>query len=255
MDTEEGSKIKTSRKWLQVLRYAAGVMLAFYIVQYVAAFALYFIFGEEELKSMMTSPVFNTVVSAVMYAIILAIVLAIPRYFFKQKLSAKELGVQRWPSWTDILLSPAAFLVYMIVAAILTSIAAQVLPWYDANQAQDVGFTAETLVSQMDYVLAFISLVVVAPIVEEAIFRGYLYGKVRKYTGVVLSTLIVSVLFGLAHGQWNVGVNVFAMSLVLCALREVTSSIWAGVLLHMLKNGVAYYFLFINTTFLTNMVG
>jgi len=33
--------------------------------------------------------------------------------------------------------------------------------------------------------------------------------------------------------------------LVLCTLRIVTGSIWAGVLLHMIKNGLAFYVLFV----------
>jgi membrane protease YdiL (CAAX protease family) len=59
-----------------------------------------------------------------------------------------------------------------------------------------------------------------------------------------------SVLFGLIHGQWNVGVDVFVLSMVACSLREVTGSIWAGILLHMLKNALAFYIIFVNTTFL-----
>jgi membrane protease YdiL (CAAX protease family) len=46
--------------------------------------------------------------------------------------------------------------------------------------------------------------------------------------------------------QWNVAADTFALSLVLCTLRQITGNIWAGVLLHMIKNGIAYYFLFIN---------
>ena len=101
--------------------------------------------------------------------------------------------------------------------------------------------------------LAFLTLVVVAPIAEELIFRGYLYGKMReKFSqvtseiwSVIISALLVSVVFGIIHMQWNVGVNVFAMSLVACALREYTGTIYAGILLHMIKNGLAFYFLFV----------
>ncbi|RYZ49901.1 MAG: CPBP family intramembrane metalloprotease, partial [Sphingobacteriales bacterium] len=57
--------------------------------------------------------------------------------------------------------------------------------------------------------------------------------------------IVTSIVFGAIHGQWNVAVDVFALSLILCSLREITGSIWAGVLLHMLKNGIAFYFLFI----------
>ena len=103
-----------------------------------------------------------------------------------------------------------------------------------------------------DRVLAFLTLVVVAPIAEEIVFRGWLYGKMREKiaseysnkVSMVVSILLVSLLFGAVHGQWNVGVNVFAMSVVLCGLREITGTIYAGILLHMLKNGVAFWMLY-----------
>ena len=85
------------------------------------------------------------------------------------------------------------------------------------------------------------------------IFRGWLYGKLREKmsesmseaASIVISSLLVSVLFGTIHMQWNVGLNVFALSLVMCGLREVTGTIYAGILLHMLKNGLAFYLLYV----------
>jgi membrane protease YdiL (CAAX protease family) len=71
-----------------------------------------------------------------------------------------------------------------------------------------------------------------------------------------VAILAVSVLFGLMHLgfdfealQWNVAINIFCMSVVLCVLREITGTIWSGTILHMLKNGLAYYLLFIVGTF------
>ena len=40
--------------------------------------------------------------------------------------------------------------------------------------------------------------------------------------------------------------TVFAMSIVMCAVRELTGTIWGGILIHILKNGIAFYFLFVN---------
>ena len=94
-------------------------------------------------------------------------------------------------------------------------------------------------------IIAFLVLVVAAPIVEEIIFRGWLYGKLRARLNAVVSVLIVSVLFGIMHFQWNVGVNVFALSVVLCILREITGTIYAGILTHMIKNGIAFYLLYV----------
>ena len=39
--------------------------------------------------------------------------------------------------------------------------------------------------------------------------------------------------------------NVFALSVALCVLREITGTIYAGILTHMIKNGVAFYLLYV----------
>jgi membrane protease YdiL (CAAX protease family) len=96
-------------------------------------------------------------------------------------------------------------------------------------------------------------MVLLAPLAEELLFRGYLYGKLRKTAPVWLSVLVASVAFGLAHLwvgsgplQWAVAIDTFVLSLMLCALREYTGAVWAGVLLHAIKNGLAFYLLFVN---------
>ena len=90
-----------------------------------------------------------------------------------------------------------------------------------------------------------IALVFIAPIAEEIIMRGWLYGKLRSRLPLPLAIVLTSILFGFLHGQWNVGVGVFALSLVLCSLREITGTIWSGILLHILSNGIAFYLLYI----------
>ncbi len=83
--------------------------------------------------------------------------------------------------------------------------------------------------------------------------RGYLFGKLRRESGFWLSAVITSAVFGFVHLQWNVGVDVFALSLVLCFLREKTGAIWAGMILHMLKNSVAYVLLFLQPELLKHL--
>ncbi|MDO5451708.1 MAG: CPBP family intramembrane metalloprotease, partial [Candidatus Saccharibacteria bacterium] len=162
----------------------------------------------------------------------------------------EEMGLRGWPTWTDIGLAPVGFAVYLMLAAVLTAIFT-VFPWFDPGETQNIGFSLT--LTGFDRIVAFATLVVVAPIAEEIIFRGWLYGKLRaklsekvsNVAGMIISILLVSVLFGVVHLQWNVGVNVFALSVVLCGLREITGTIYAGILLHMLKNGVAFYMLYV----------
>ena len=156
--------------------------------------------------------------------------------------SREELGLKDLPTWTDIGLGVVGYIVSTLLAMGLVWLFSS-LPWFNAGQSQDTGFGP--FMSGGEKIIAFLVLVVAAPIVEEIIFRGWLYGKLRARLNAVVSVLIVSVLFGIMHFQWNVGVNVFALSVVLCILREITGTIYAGILTHMIKNGIAFYLLYV----------
>lgn len=165
-------------------------------------------------------------------------------------ISRNDIGLREWPTWTDIGLAPIGYILSLPLAMLFSSIFS-LFPWFDAEQAQDIGFSK--YLTGSDRIVAFIALVVIAPIAEELIFRGWLYGKMRakltekisNLASIIISTLLVSLLFGAIHGQWNVGVNVFALSLILCVLREITGTTYAGILVHMIKNGLAFYLLYV----------
>jgi membrane protease YdiL (CAAX protease family) len=97
----------------------------------------------------------------------------------------------------------------------------------------------------MDRIMGFFAVAIVAPIIEEIIFRGWLYGKIRSRLNMIASILIVSLLFGLIHRQWNLGLNTFVTSIVLCGLREMTGTIYSGIIVHMIKNGIAFYLVYV----------
>ena len=197
--------------------------------------------------------VFNTVLAAAVYLLTLLIVIGVPWLVRRKVTTKQDIGLTRLPSWMDIVLAPAGAVVYLLFAAVLLSVFAAFFPHIDLQQTQDVGF--QNLATKSQYLLAFITLVILAPLAEEVLFRGYLYGKLRKHVPLWLAMLVTSALFGAVHGQWNVALDTFVLSIVMCSLREVTGSIWSGVLLHMIKNSVAFYFLFINPSALGTLGG
>lgn len=160
-----------------------------------------------------------------------------------EKPTREELGLRGLPTWTDILLSPVGFVAQLVLSSALVYLFTRIFPWFNATETQNIGYSDLYAVS--DKILAFIIIAIVAPIAEEIIFRGFLYGRLRKRLNLPVSMLLVSLLFAILHGQWNVGVNVFVVSLVLCSFREITGTIYAGILVHILKNAIAFYLLFI----------
>lgn len=242
------------------------VAISVIAVQYLIGYLMILILGVDRF----TQPVFTAVFSAVSYVLAMFLIIwappklmiswktkkrstskkAVSKEVTAQETSLKDLGIIGWPTWTDVGLGPVGFIVSTLFAAGLVWLFT-LFPWFNAEEVQDVGFNV--YMDGGDRVIAFFTLVVVAPIAEEIIFRGWLYGKVRttlhnkipEQYNILLSILIVSVLFGVIHLQWNVGVNVFALSVVACALREITGTIYAGILTHMIKNGVAFYLLYV----------
>lgn len=239
-------------KWYKKPAFLIFLMCVWVFASVIAAqlimgWLMVWLLGAETVKQ----PVWMAVYSALSYIVAMALIILVPPHIAKKwGVTRKGLGLNEMPTWTDIGLAPIAFIVSLLLAAGLVTLFS-LFPWFDATQTQELGFNA--FVVGWDRIVAFITLVVVAPIAEEVIFRGWLYGKVREVlTGkisekasIAISILIVSILFGLVHLQWNVGVNVFALSVVLCGLREVTGTVYAGILTHMLKNGVAFYLLYV----------
>ncbi len=185
----------------------------------------------------------QTILAALSYIVALIVTILVPRYLFKLHTTKKELGLTRLLSFGDIGMALAGAVPYLVLTFVFVSMAQIFIPGFNSSQTQDVGF--QNLNGQSEYVLAFIALVVLAPIAEETMFRGYLYSKLRRSSNLIAATIVTSMCFAVLHMQLNVGIDVFALSLVLCALREITGSIWSGILLHMLKNGLAFYFLFV----------
>ena len=245
-------KSKQSKAWSIAIKTAwvLGLMLwialVLYAVQYlVGIFLVYFInIKDAELNSNAVQLLF----SAIVYVLALVITIFVPWKIAKSKTTRDELGLRGAPTWTDLLLAPIGFIVFMIVASLLLMLLQRVLPGINWSEEQDVGFS--NLVNKSDFVMAFLCLVVIAPVAEEIIFRGWLYGKLRARIPAIPAIIAVSILFGIVHGQWNVGVTVFVMSIAMCIVRELTGTIWGGILIHIIKNGIAFYFLYVNPVML-----
>ena len=159
------------------------------------------------------------------------------------------MGVKRF-RWLDIAYGVVGFLIYLGVLMIITSIIKAQAPDV-VNQRQNIGFDRHA--SGLTLVPIFMSLVVLPPLLEETIFRGFLYSGVRKYFPAVGATLLTSVVFAAAHllgGEtnallWIAAIDTFLLSLTLCYLREKTGRLWAPMLVHGFKNLLAFSALFI----------
>lgn len=166
------------------------------------------------------------------------------------KTGFRLLGLSR-PKGEDAAYGIIAWLVYLGVFIGVTAVITQFFPHFNVNQQQQIGFT--NVYGNFDLLLTFISLVILPPIAEEIVMRGFIYGSLRKWLKPLWALVITSAIFAAAHlpeggaggPLWIGALDTFILSIFLCLLREKTGRLYASITLHMLKNGVAFVALFI----------
>ena len=240
------------RGWILLFTLPLWVLLSFVAAQLLVSGLVQVLDLASVSLSAVNPNVLNTSFAALIYLLTLLIAIGVPWIANKKyRLSLDDIGLGRLPTWTDIWMTPVGLIVYFILTTVLIAAATSLFPSFDVKEVQDTGFA--DLNFRYEYIVAFITLVVIAPIAEEILFRGYLFGKLLKVVPIWIAVLATSLLFGFVHGAWNVAIDTFALSIILCVLRLTTGSLWAPIMLHMTKNGIAFYLLFINPSLLTTL--
>jgi membrane protease YdiL (CAAX protease family) len=85
--------------------------------------------------------------------------------------------------------------------------------------------------------------VLIAPVIEETIFRGYIYPVIARRFGVAAGVIGTGVLFGLLHapqlwGGWGQIVLLVIVGIVFTYARAVTGTVVASYLLHVSYNSL-----------------
>jgi len=229
--------------WLVVL----NVLIIFIFSQFVAVF-LVEIFsaivhsGPDVLDNSILAQFFYVLLAEGLAA---GLVIAIVK---RRKVSLSTIGLGRKPKLSDAPKAAIGFLAYYLILIVASLIVSAFFPNYDRG-SQDIGFNNLNGAFQM--MVAFFSLVILPPLGEETLVRGYLYGGLRQKYRFIPAMLVTSLFFGAAHlftGDsgllWGAGLNTFVLSLVLVALRENTGALYAGMLVHALNNAIAFGFHF-----------
>ncbi|HXR50281.1 MAG TPA: CPBP family intramembrane glutamic endopeptidase [Verrucomicrobiae bacterium] len=174
---------------------------------------------------------------------------AIYLFLRRYKANFSLIGLRR-PRWRDLgyglMAAPLYYGLYFVAVGVVT----HYVKGLNANQQQQIGFT--NVHGSPQLIMTFISLVVLPPIAEEIMVRGFLYSTLRKALPMISAVLLTSAIFASAHlpeggaagPLWIAALDTFVLSLFLIYLREVTGSLWASIVLHATKNGIAFAALF-----------
>jgi len=164
--------------------------------------------------------------------------LAVLALFFIAGLVALVVAVapMGWQALPALGFRPARFwtIVLGTVGALVVSVAVSQLGEPEGvKQALDVARTPSLFLAS----LAVMALL--APLVEETVFRGLLYGWVAGRWGTTIAWLVSSILFAAAHVEPAHALLVLPLGLWFGWLRQRTDSLWPSVVAHIVNNGLA----------------
>ena len=106
---------------------------------------------------------------------------------------------------------------------------------------EDLQEIVQTLMTNDDISLKIaiaLSAIIFAPLIEEVIFRGYLYPVIKRFSHPIFSCVITSLLFAVIHSNLEGLMPLFLLAIVLTIFYEISKSIWVPILMHACFNGV-----------------
>lgn len=90
--------------------------------------------------------------------------------------------------------------------------------------------------------IAFVVVAIMAPLLEELFFRGFIYRTFKKTWPVWLASILTAVVFALVHFQFQTFLPLFFLGLILNYAYQRTGSLWTSVAFHSLNNTIAFAF-------------
>jgi membrane protease YdiL (CAAX protease family) len=147
------------------------------------------------------------------------------------------LGWRQWP-WA-LLFGPAAVVAMWFLLGSLE--VAGYSKWMQdllgKPTAQEMVQTLRETKDPVVELLLAVAAVIVAPLCEEAVFRGYIYPVAKRFGGRYAATAFSAVVFASAHGNLTALLPLAVFGVLLVLLYEWTGSLWAPISAHFFFNG------------------
>lgn len=140
----------------------------------------------------------------------------------------------RWSAWHWVLLiAPGGVgLMWLVFGGLQMS---GYVEWMESLGVETVQDTVKLLQESKDPVILGLmaaAAVIVAPLCEEIVFRGYFYPVLKRFSGAWPAAICSAIVFSAAHGQLNALLPLCVFGLLLVFIYEKTGSIWAPMAVH-----------------------
>jgi membrane protease YdiL (CAAX protease family) len=192
-------------------------------------------------------PIYNFVTTILFYGAMLGAVLLFAARGGLRR-AWRELGLARPPYWVIPLMVPLA-VGLQLLTGVVSTLLSPLLGGMTNPQGCDIstGFGG-------DPVLGIVAIVVIAPVVEEITFRGFIYGGLRTRLSTSWAVVVSSLVFAVAHSLsvggsiLLLGPSLFIAGAALALVYQRTRSLYPGMALHASFNLIAVILIFLSST-------
>lgn len=165
-----------------------------------------------------------TLISSILTLLILGLVFLIRKKNFLEETSIRSMPVS---GIVPVALAAAGF--NIVVSKLL-----QIVPfpesWIESYQQNS------SMIGAGNVAIAWVATVIVAPVLEEIVFRGLIYTRLKQGMAAIAAAVIASLLFALAHGTIIWGIYTFLLSMILIWTFERFQSLTANICFHFFFN-------------------
>jgi membrane protease YdiL (CAAX protease family) len=232
--------LQISWSWLHLTVFLVFIFIALLTVQgfFLAAYAPHQKMTTQQLEDYMLSKPQVAIGSTIIVYGLLLLFLYVTLALLRGQPFWSTLGWRKLPTRTDG--QSRSPLIYFFVGCGLSLL---VFALTSVIQTPENAPIEQVFKFKQTAMLFVATAVLIAPLTEETIFRGYLYPLFARWFGVVPSIIVTGVLFGLMHGPQLGGEKslIAVMSLVgiiFTTVRARTGSVFASYLMHLGYNSL-----------------
>lgn len=226
------------------LMVVMGIILFFYANQVLAYFDSSTELNQQvvensENKDPSSIGLVDILLSNIIFLIVGAIIFALASFSRGRK--PKHVFGLRKRSKKYIIIITMAGMFVAYIAVFIGSIISNFLLSTGEPKKEDLQEIVQTLMTNDDISLKIaiaLSAIIFAPLIEEVIFRGYLYPVIKRFSHPIFSCVITSLLFAVIHSNLEGLMPLFLLAIVLTIFYEISKSIWVPILMHACFNGV-----------------
>lgn len=218
------------------------------VFKYFMLFFLFYVISGIFLMDNITSPIYINIMNVLFYIVLYILIIRVPL----TKEDRRKINHNPKESKLNPLLLISPFFILNISSVIYI----QILNFIDSSlvdkylQSPNLSSNFELFEDPLKTAILFLVIVIMAPIVEELVFRGVLFNLLSKNLKTLPAMIISSLFFGVLHSQTFIPTAIIGF--LICFIYQKTGNLRYSIMAHMINNLLAFTMPFLSDFMGTN---